>query len=732
MGSAKKKRPAAAADKPAPDHQHRPVTSRTNYYLAFLLVIATALLYGHSLWNPLVFDDLHVFVDANLKRLGSSLFHLDLRWFSYASFGWTYNLFGLDWFWYRLGNLALHALTGILLFVFFSRLLDATQPQDAVARPHWPAFFAALVFVLHPAAVYGVTYLVQRSILMATLFGITALLCYMEGLSRDRARWFVLSALFYFLAVFSKEHSIMIPGVAVALTLLLHKPSLALIRRVWLPFSLYLVIGALIILQTKGLLGAAYEPRAANILARMSEQQDIHIANAYSLSVLTQGYLFFKYLLLWIVPYTGWMSVDISQPFATRFLSWPELPGFILFLAYPLLAVKLLLKGGRQGLLGFGLMFPWILYLTELASVRIQEPFVLYRSYLWMSGLPIVLFGFMGATPKKHVPVLLAACCLVLAGLAWNRLDTFSDNIKTWSDAIDKYWGDNLLRAERAYNNRGTAYYELGQIQRAQEDFMKAATLNPGYEAPHFNLGAINLELKNFQTALQNYNTGIELKPDDVKARINRSTIFLQMGRYADALNDCEYALRLDAQNTDAYLNCSVAHSHMGKTQEALRYLDDVLRIDQKNAIAYYNRGFIHNAMGHYQNALQDYGRAIELNPDYVDAYVQRGGLYMTTKRLPQAILEFDRAVQLSPGNPLFYLNRGAVNFNLGKFQEALNDADKALSLYDRTLRLDADYNKILLYRGFALSMLNRKNEAMESFRRSCEAGNTEACKQLH
>ena len=67
MGSAKKrKRPAVTADKPAPDHQRRFVTSRTNYYPAFLLVIATALLYGHSLWNPLVFDDLRFFVDANL------------------------------------------------------------------------------------------------------------------------------------------------------------------------------------------------------------------------------------------------------------------------------------------------------------------------------------------------------------------------------------------------------------------------------------------------------------------------------------------------------------------------------------------------------------------------------------------------------------------------------------------------------------------------------------------
>ena len=271
----------------------------------------------------------------------------------------------------------------------------------------------------------------------------------------------------------------MIPGVAAALTLLLHKPSLALIKRVWQPFTLYLVIAVLIILRTKGLLGTAYEFHAADILARASEQQDIHIKNPYPLSVITQGFLFFKYLFIWVFPYTGWMAIDIHQSFPTHFLSWPQLPGFILFLAYPLLSVRLLLKGGQSGLLGFGLLFPWILYLTELSTIRIQEPFVLYRSYLWMSGLPIVLFGFMGAAPRKFVLVLLAVCCLVLASLAWNRLDTFSDPIKAWSDAIDKYRGDDLLFTERGYLNRGYIYETSGRLSEALADYQKMIEHNP-------------------------------------------------------------------------------------------------------------------------------------------------------------------------------------------------------------------------------------------------------------
>ena len=52
MSQAKKnKRPVVAADKPTPDYQHRlvtPMSNKTHYFLAFLLIIATALLYGHA------------------------------------------------------------------------------------------------------------------------------------------------------------------------------------------------------------------------------------------------------------------------------------------------------------------------------------------------------------------------------------------------------------------------------------------------------------------------------------------------------------------------------------------------------------------------------------------------------------------------------------------------------------------------------------------------------------
>ena len=61
--------------------------------------------------------------------------------------------------WQRLTSVLLHAATAALLFGFLARLFAALLDD---ARLRWLAFFGALWFLLHPVAVYGVAYLVER------------------------------------------------------------------------------------------------------------------------------------------------------------------------------------------------------------------------------------------------------------------------------------------------------------------------------------------------------------------------------------------------------------------------------------------------------------------------------------------------------------------------------------------------------------------------------------------
>ena len=73
----------------------------------------------------------------------------------------------------------------------------------------------------------------------------------------------------------------------------------------------------------------------------------------------------FKYLWLWLLPIPTWMSVNMLENFAARWWTWPEFAGLIGFVLYPLIAIRLLLKRGRCGLLGFALLCLWLLFATD-------------------------------------------------------------------------------------------------------------------------------------------------------------------------------------------------------------------------------------------------------------------------------------------------------------------------------------------------------------------------------
>jgi protein O-mannosyl-transferase len=524
------------------------------YLQVTLLLLAILALYAGSLYAPFVFDDRDFFESPQtIAKFGHTYLSFDLRWLSYATFGWTVSWFGLDIFWLRLSNVMLHAANAITLLFLLRRLFQVTLVNNDASNglpPSlvWFAFFGALIFALHPISVYGVAYIVERSILMATLFVLLMLLTYLEGILRGGWHWMIAAALFYFAAVYSKEHSITAPGVALALTFLIRKPSLGLFRQIAPYFILSALIAATLLLSVKGMLGHAYEPNAVGILDLSAKKQGLaELPNTHLLSILTQSSLFFKYLWLWLLPNPTWMSVDMREPFATSFLSWPHTVGMIAFLTYPCAAVWMLLKQGKMGLLGFALLFPWILFLTEFSTVRIQEPFVLYRSYLWIPGLFAALPVVFGWLAPRKIFILLSVVGLLLIPLTLNRLNTFSATLLLWDDAEKLVRNKpNVFGAERIYYNRGT---ELGQLKRYEEaiaDFSRAIEIFP-LDIVYGNRATAYFFLGKYQQALRDFDRAIALNPDNANSYYGRAMTYRTLGDFtaaqADARKSCALGL---------------------------------------------------------------------------------------------------------------------------------------------------------------------------------------------
>lgn len=498
-----------------------------------VLCIPATLIYGQFLWNPLVFDDYSFFAENINHSYLENKFRFILRWLPYASFEWTRYLMGDDIIWLRLGNLALHLTTVIMLFLFLKTLfkltIDKYQNEKGSLSPHWLAFFAALIFSLHPVSVYAVAYLTQRTILMATLFSILTWHFFMLGLIRKSHLWLFTSAAAFFFAVFSKETAIMAPAITVALVFLIkNKPIKEYWKLVFPTFLLYALIGIFIVFKVKSnnVLGEVYEPMAMHMLPKLGAVNGASNI-MYPLSILNQSFLFFKYLWLWIVPNTAFMSIDMYQPFSSKLWSWPQLLGLIAFIIYPIIAIKLLLKQGIKGLLGFAMLCPWLLFATEFTTVRVQETFVLYRSYIWMVGAFAALPYLCQKLNAKQASAALLFASLLMMPLSLIKLQTFSHGLLLWDDAARLVERNGIYHPgmERVFFNRGNRYKNLNKHQEAIDDYTKVLEL--GGESSYIagyaykNRGDAYLKSHQFQQAINDFNTAINHKPSIIQKHLN-------------------------------------------------------------------------------------------------------------------------------------------------------------------------------------------------------------------
>lgn len=508
--------------------------------IPFLLASLATLLFGGFLSNPLVFDDMYFFMAGNPEKYVIEGLQFQPRWLAYYSLGLTFVHIGPEFIWLRLGNLTLHIATGLALFTLLFRLMsDLDKPRQGGLKLEWAVFLAVLLFLLHPVAVYAAGYLIQRTILMATLFTILTWLSFWWGLQGSR-KWLWLSAFFYFLAVFSKEHAVMAPVVCLGLLVLHHRSGLTPYfskKEFFSLFAVFCLIALMVVLQAKGAIGTAYELAAPQMLK--SQAVSVPSELAYPMSVITQAGLFFKYLLLWLVPHIGWMSVDMREPFALTF-TWLNSIGLLLFILYPLAAGRLIWQGGTKGLVGISLIAPWLLFATEISTVRLQEIFVLYRSYLWVPLLfLLVAIGFTRLS-KRMAIVLGMVISMTLFAFSFDRLTTFSHKYLLWNEAAllaeQNAGKPGVIGLDRIYYNRGSALHNERFIPKAIEDYSKAIEINPGFSEAFNNRGAALLEIGKAQAALNDFDTAILLNQANLNSFVGRAVTLSKLGRHEEAL----------------------------------------------------------------------------------------------------------------------------------------------------------------------------------------------------
>ncbi len=364
---------------------------------------------------------------------------------------------------------------------------------------------------------------------MATLFVLLMQMAYLRGILTGQIRWLVLAASCYFLAAFSKEHSVLAPAILATLTPLLRAKIAVSKRTLWLTWSAFFAVAVLVTLRSRGVLGFAYEPMAAELFEQqglLASTPMLHLLNA-----LTQAGLFFNYIFLWIFPNVSWMSVDMREPFISSWEDWYGWCCLAAFVSYGILATRCLFRGGKMGLIGFALLYPWLQFGVELVGIRVQEPFVLYRSYLWMPGflllIPLLVMEFQRVNTKW----ILVCLVVMLIPLAWNRLWVFADNYRLWNDAAMLLKHERVAGADRIYYNRGQALMAGKRWEDAASDFERAVAISPQLAPIHHLLGEAYRNAGRLQEALAQFETAISINGKDDRYHFGKGMVLKQLGR---------------------------------------------------------------------------------------------------------------------------------------------------------------------------------------------------------
>ncbi len=527
---------------------------RFTFLYAGALALGLGALYAFGLDNQLIFDDARL-TDGTIFGQYGSLWQFKPRLLSYGSFVWLQSMFGEGWWKQRVFNIGLHIATALALYTLVLELLrltrweaDSDTPAVAATVP-WAAALAVALWAFNPVAVYAVEYLIQRSILMATLLVVLACWAYLRALVTGQRRWQVLAVVCYLLAVAAKEHAVSAVLLAVPLYVYVKRPSWGQVLRVSLAAGLVLVgVGAILYSRYGSMVGTVFDETSRAYALQLEQQRPGISQQVYILSVINQASLFFRYGLIWCLPWVGAMSIDIRPAFPLALWSWQLLGAIAWIIVIVTGAWLALRRNGALGLIGLCLLLPGLLYVTEFSTVWLQDPFVLYRSYLWSFPLAALLaLPWVGQSSKTlyGVGVLVVA---LLAGFSLERIASLQTPTTAWldaSDKLDRQAPPNAVGRWRALLNLGAESLDRGNYEEALRLFSQAEALGEPLGSARFSMGVGLQQLKKYTQALDNFAQAEAKGFTEPALYYQRGEAQVALGRFGQAYDSFTRALQL-------------------------------------------------------------------------------------------------------------------------------------------------------------------------------------------
>ena len=644
-----------------------------------VLVCVTVIAYLPAMTGGFVWDDDATLTTNPLIKASDGLFRFwcttepkDYWPVTYSTLWLEWRLWGMHAVGYHATNLILHIGESLLIWAILRRL----QIPGAL--------LAAFIFALHPVNVESVAWIAQRKNLMAMLFFLLSIYCFLKTdlaipaefgrlYRRGVGRWYWLSLTAFTFGMASKGSIAMLPIVLLGLIAWRRRLRAADITGI-MPFFL---ISAVLVLVNVWFQQHGVDAPIRN--ATLAER------------ILGAGAAMWFYLYKAVLPINLIPIYPQWRVRADNLLWWLPLVAAVGMTA----ALWRRRDSGTRPAL-----FAWCYFCVMLAPVLgIKDVYFMRYSLVADHYQHLAIIGVIAflsaclAIASGHLsppfgsaarfPIVILICAL--GAMTWRHCQIYGD--------IDGFYQatlDGNPSSWMAYNNLGTVMTERGRLPEAIALFKKSLQFESDFPETHYNMGLLYYKLGQMEDAIASYRKALRINPLYPEAYFNLGLALANSGHLEEAIANYNEALKIKPDFAQAQAGLGSALADIGRLPEAIDHYKQALKIDPSDAVCHYNLGIALFGSGRVDEAMASYEKALQIRPDYADAHNNFGVALASANRLTEAVEQFREALRINPNDAGIHHNLGCALHDEGRGEEA--SAEFGEEAYLKENRKDAPH----------------------------------------
>jgi len=655
-----------------------------------IIAVFAILIFYNSLDNEFVFDDESVVVNnialqefSNIPKYfaGGEGFHKVIgryyRPIVSTLYTVDYAIWGLNPMGFHITNIIIHVISCLLLFVILMHLFGDYKYGILAS------LIAALVFAAHPIHTEAVSWISGRTDSLVTLFFFAAFLFYSKfiksikiGEEQDtdetgksgfqKYKFLIISLLFYFFGLLSKEMIITFPVVIILYDFIYRKKNLSYIKEN-LNAYISIVVVTIIYLVLRYI-----------VLIDVVERETY--AYFYGMDFVTVTATMLKtvpmYFKLLFVPINLLYHYNGFIPDSNSFL---DINVILSILFITLLIYLSVFFYKRHSVISFCLLF-FIVSLIPVMNIvptmnLMAERFLYITSFSLSILIAYLIVKFMNE--NNLVPAILISLVMILL----LSFFTYERN-KDWKDNNTLYYTGKDVEGTVLLTNYGNIFANNKQFGQAEIMYRKAIELRDNSLLAHHNLGLIYLLRGQLDSAEIKFKKGLSIDSLAPDGYLQLANVYQAQGKIGDAIDQLEKLQIIIPDYRDSKAMLEGLKQQYGDQLPSDIKLPDNINAEKdmldKRSYQYYQDK-------KYKKAIEDLEKLIIMVPELQSGYLNNIALcYEGLGDLDKAIEYLKKAIEEDEMNTNAY--NGLANIYLKKDEKKL-----AIEQYENVLLINPE-----------------------------------------